>query len=152
MNSKPRVVGEFVDYQQMLDCLRARVTELQIAGDAFDDYVGLPRGYFAKIVGINPIRRVGMCSLGPILLGLGLRCQFVEDAQMTKQLKKRVAPRNSSFVRADRLHQIIFTGRKLQKIRRLGGTARMAQLTPAERSELARKAALARWHGRNGSG
>jgi hypothetical protein len=40
---------------------------------------------------------------------------------------------------------IIFTARMLKRIRRLGGQARMAKLTPQQRREFARKAAAARW-------
>jgi hypothetical protein len=40
---------------------------------------------------------------------------------------------------------MVLTPRMLQRIRRLGGKARMARLTAKERSELARKAAQARW-------
>jgi hypothetical protein len=40
---------------------------------------------------------------------------------------------------------ILFTARMLKRIRRMGGRARMARLTPKQRSELGRKAAAARW-------
>jgi hypothetical protein len=40
---------------------------------------------------------------------------------------------------------ILFTARMLKRIRRLGGIARMAKLTPEQRSELGKKAAAARW-------
>jgi len=40
---------------------------------------------------------------------------------------------------------IFFTARMLKRVRRLGGMARMAKLTPAQRSELGKKAAATRW-------
>jgi hypothetical protein len=40
---------------------------------------------------------------------------------------------------------ILFTARMLKRIRRMGGKARMARLTPKQGSELGRKAANARW-------
>jgi len=40
---------------------------------------------------------------------------------------------------------ILFRARMLKRIRRLGGMARMAKLTPEQRSELGKKAAAARW-------
>jgi hypothetical protein len=40
-----------------------------------------------------------MTSFAPILNGLGLKCQFVEDQEATERLKSRVPPRKSSFVR-----------------------------------------------------
>jgi hypothetical protein len=40
---------------------------------------------------------------------------------------------------------ILFTARMLKRIRRLGGMARMAKLTPEQRSEFGKNAAAARW-------
>jgi hypothetical protein len=89
-----------------------------------------------------------MTSFAPVLAGLGLRCLFVEDPEGTERLKRRLKPRNPSYVRTmPAAACIIFTPKMLRRIRRLGGQARMAQLTAKERSELARKAALARWRG-----
>ena len=55
-----RVIAEFVDYPGMLAALRARVSELQISGERFDEFAGLPRGYLSKLVGARPVRRVVM--------------------------------------------------------------------------------------------
>ena len=81
----PRVVAEFSDYAGMLDALRRRVNELQVNGERFDEYVGLPRGYLSKLVGKTPVRRLGMTSFAPVLAGLGLRCLFVEDDAATQR-------------------------------------------------------------------
>jgi hypothetical protein len=130
----------------MLDVIRARVAELQINGERFDEYAGLPKGYLSKLIRAQPIRRIGMTSFEPLLVSLGLRCQFVEDPRGTERLKTRLVPRNPSFVRVmPAAASIVFTARMLKRIRRLGGQARMAQLTAKERSELGRRAALARW-------
>jgi hypothetical protein len=43
----------------MLAALRSRVNELQINGERFDEYAGLPRGYLSKLVGVRPIRSWG---------------------------------------------------------------------------------------------
>jgi hypothetical protein len=83
----------------MLAALRARVNELQINGERFDEFAGLPRGYLSKLIGARPIRRVGMTSLSPLMNALGLRCLFVEDPDGTARLKSRLKPRNPSFVR-----------------------------------------------------
>jgi hypothetical protein len=146
MADEPRVLANVVSYQDMLDALRSRVAELQIAGEAFDAYAGLPVGYLSKLIGPKPARRLGMISFQPVLAGLGLRLLVVEDAAATARLKSRLKPRNASFVRTmPAAAGIVFTARMLKRIRRLGGQARMAQLTPEQRRELARKAAAARW-------
>ena len=73
----PRVVATFNSYAGMLEAIRARVHELQVNGERLDEYVGLPRGYYSKVAGARPIRRLGMTSFAPILNGLGLKCQFI---------------------------------------------------------------------------
>jgi hypothetical protein len=142
----PRVIATFNSYAGMLEAIRARVHELQVNGERLDEYVGLPRGYYSKVAGANPIRRLGMTSFAPILNGLGLKCQFIEDPAATERLKSRVLPRNASYVRTmPAAAGILFTARMLKRIRRLGGLARMAKLTPEQRSELGKKAAATRW-------
>jgi hypothetical protein len=141
-----RVIATFDSYAGMLDAIRERVNELQIHGERFDSHVGLPEGYLSKLVGARPVRRLGMTSFAPILGGLGLKCQFIEDSEGTARIKNRIAPRNPSYVRVmPAAASILFTARMLKRIRRLGGKARMAQMTAKQRSKLARKAALARW-------
>jgi hypothetical protein len=127
----------------MLDALRARVNELQVTGTGLDHYVGLPLGYFSKLAGANPTRRLGMTSFAPVLNGLGLRCQFVEDQEATERLKTRVPPRNQAYVRAT--PSIVFTVRWFRTIGRKGAQARVDNSTAEQRQEWARNAAMARW-------
>ena len=145
---RSRVIGDANSYEEMLALLRRRVNELEIAGERFDEFAGLPRGYLSKLIGQHPVRRIGMQSWSPLMNALGLRCLFVEDREGTQRLKSRLKPRNASFVRTmPAAAGILFTARMLKRIRRLGGQARMAQLTREQRRELARRAALARWRG-----
>ena len=139
----PRVVATFDSYVGMLDAIRARVNELQVSGERLDEYAGLPRGYYSKLAGAKPIRRLGMTSLAPILNGLGLKCQFIEDPAATSRLLSRVPPRNSSYVRG--ALSIVLTVRFFKKIGRLGARARVAATTKEQRQAWARKAAAARW-------
>ena len=139
------IADEIVEYSDFMQALLARVDELQIQGDSFCEFAGLPRGYLSKLLTIRNVRRVGMQSMGVLLSAMGVKLQMVEDPAGTARLR-RLPPRNLSYVRtmpADAC--IVLTPRMLQRIRRLGGQARMARLTPKQRRELARKAALARW-------
>jgi len=142
----PRIVATFDSYAGMLDAIRARVNELQVSGERLDEYVGLPRGYYSKVAGAKPIRRLGMTSFAPILNGLGLKCQFVEDQEATERLKSRVPPRKSSFVRG--APSIVLTVRYFKRIGRKGAQARVDNSTKEQRQEWARKAAIARWRER----
>ena len=145
---EPRVIADVSSYEQMLAALRARVNELQINGERFDEYAGLPRGYLSKLVGAKPIRRLGMVSFEPVLAALGLRCLFVEDKAAVERLRRQTTPRNESYVRGGATH-LTLTTRFMQKIGRLGAQARVDNSTKAQRQEWARHAAIARWRKAN---
>jgi hypothetical protein len=142
---EPRVIATVDSYEGMLKALRSRATELRLAGDSFDEFVGLPRGYTQKVIGIRPVRRLGMTSFGPVLSGLGLRCLLVEDEETTRRLKERLPPRNSSYVRG--APSIVLTVRYFKRIGRKGAQARVDNSTKEQRQAWARKAAIARWRG-----
>ena len=146
-DERPRVIGEFVEYSDFIQTVRNRVVELGIHGTRFDSLAGWPEGYLSKLTCEAAPRRVGMQSMGVLLSTIGVKLQMVEDPAGTARLR-RLAPRNPSYVRTmPTAASIIFTGKMLARIRRLGGQARMARLTAKERRELARKAALVRWRG-----
>ena len=141
-----RIIADgIVEYSDFMQALRARVDELQIQGDSFCEFAGLPRGYLSKLLTIRSVRRVGMQSMGPLLSAMGVKLQMVEDPAGTARLR-RLPPRNLSYVRgmpADAC--MVLTPKMLARIRKLGGRARMAQMTAKERRALGRKAAAARW-------
>jgi len=84
-----------------------------------------------------------MTSFAPIISGLGLKCQFIEDQEATQRLKTRVPRRNGSYVRA--APSIVLTVRFFKRIGRLGAQARVDNSTKQQRQEWARRAANARW-------
>ena len=59
---RSRVIGDVDLYEAMLDLWRRRVAELGIAGERFDEFAGLPRGYLSKLIGERPVRRIGIQS------------------------------------------------------------------------------------------
>jgi len=59
---EPRIVATFNSYAGMLEAIRARVNELQINGERFDEYAGLPGGYLSKLIGAKPVRKIGMTT------------------------------------------------------------------------------------------
>jgi hypothetical protein len=144
MGDEPRVLAAVSSYEQMLDALRARVVELGINGERFDEFAGLPRGYLSKLVGANPVRRLGMTSFQPVLAGLGLRLLVIEDPNLTARLKNKLAPRDESYVRGAATH-LTLTTRFMQKIGRKGAQARVDNSTKQQRQEWARNAAITRW-------
>jgi hypothetical protein len=139
-----RVIASFNAYDGLLDGLRSRALELQASGEVLDEVSGLARGYFQKLIGPKPPRRLGMRSLGDVLGALGVRCVIIEDPEAMNRVTGRLKKRNLKMVR-DAAWQVTITRRFMQKIGRIGGTRRMEKMTKAERQQLARQAALARW-------
>jgi len=135
--SAGRVIGEFADYAGMVAMLRARVAELQINGERFDEFAGLPRGYLSKLIGANPVRRIGMQSLGPLFDALGVSGVLVENTQATARLKSRLAPRNNSYPRTTHTLRVV-TDRQWHRIQKLGRQARWKRLSKKQRSEIMR--------------
>jgi hypothetical protein len=121
-----------------------RALELQASGDVVDEVAGMPRGYFNKIIGPRPPRRLGMRSLGDVFGVLGIKCLVIEDPEAMARIAGRLKKRDEKMVRSV-AWQVTITRRFMQKIGRVGGTRRMEKLSKAERQELARHAALARW-------
>jgi hypothetical protein len=141
----PRVLADVCSYEHLLAALRARVAELEVAGQRFDEYAGLPIGYLSKLIGARPVRRIGPTSFAPVLAGLGLRLLVIEDPEGTERLRNSLPPRNASFVRSVAVHGHLTT-RFLAKIGRKGGENSRKYLGKRLVKQLARKAALARWH------
>ena len=141
-----RVIAQFTDYETLLKALRARVDELQINGERVDEFAGLPRGYLSKLIGVRPVRRIGMTSLGPLFDALGIYCIVVEDPVATQRLKNRIRPRNNAYMRASYTHLAI-TNRQWSRIQKLGRAARWKRLSRVERKDIMRAIALKRWRG-----
>ena len=75
-DDKPRVICEFSDYDELLNGLRLRAAELNRSQAETDIFAGLAIGHTQKLIGPNPIRRLGLISLGPFLGALAVRgCQ-----------------------------------------------------------------------------
>ena len=167
-DERPRVIGEFSDYDELISALRARAAELNLSGESIDAVSGLASRYAQKLLGPQQIRRLGPTSLGPFLGALAVRCLIVEDKAALAKLRSRtITPRNGAYVRPTYTH-VIITDRKWRQIQKLGSKARravwhkltpqqrsevmrvlalkrMAKLTPKQRSKLAKKLVAARW-------
>jgi hypothetical protein len=139
-----RILGEFTDYDGMLTAVRTRVAELNVNGERFDEYAGLPKGYLSKLIGVKPTRRIAMTSMGPLFGALGIYCVVIENPDATARLRDRLPPRNGSYVRSVAVHGHLTT-RFLRKIGAKGGENSRKYLGKRLRKQLARHAAAARW-------
>jgi hypothetical protein len=142
--TEPRIVGEFDAYPGLLAALRARIAELNVAGERLDELAGLPRGYFQKLIGTRPKKRLGMQSLGDVFGALAIKAVLVEDEAALARISSRLVKRK--YVVRSRTWHVEFSHQFLRKIGAMGGRQRAANQTPAQRRRSARYAALARWH------
>jgi hypothetical protein len=142
-DERPRVLGEFTNYDEMIAALRARAAELNLSGQSIDSLSGLAERYAAKLLGPAQVRRLGATSLGPFFGALGVRGVLVEDKAAIAKVRSRTTPRNGSYVRS--APSIVFTVRFFKRIGRKGAQARIDNSTKQQRQEWARNAANARW-------
>jgi hypothetical protein len=97
------------------------------------------------------VRRFGAASLGSLLGILGVKLIVADDPVAFARFTSRLPTRNESCahpmltVKAGRGKQQLVSVKLLRKIAPLGGAARNRSLSPARRSQIARKAANARW-------
>jgi hypothetical protein len=144
MDDERRRIAAFSDYAGMLAAIRGRVNELQINGERFDDFAGLPRGYLSKLIGVRPVRRISMVSMGPLFEALGITCVMVEDPTATARLKRELKPRNNSFARRTALYVTTTTSRQWSRVQKLGRAARWDKLSDEQKSEIMREVRAAR--------
>jgi hypothetical protein len=149
MTEPPRVIAEFSEYAGFIEGLRARVSELNVAGGTIDEIAGYASGYTQKLLGVRQVKRLGMRSMGDLLGALGLKAQLVEDPEAMARVSSRLVQRRQSMPAAgSQAVHFELSRRFLRKIAAMGGKARAAKLTPRQRSALGRKLANHRWHRR----
>ncbi len=103
-------IAEFCDYDGLVAGLRKRIAELGIPVERLDEIAGLATGYFSKIAGNRPVRRLGLKSLGDIFGALAIRGTLLEDAEQLARIKRNpnYRLRDDRLVRSKATH-IVFT-------------------------------------------
>jgi len=151
-------IDHYNAYGRLISAFRDRVDQrrLALSSPGVAEVSGLPAFYLNKLLQPNPIRRIGMISLGPLLAVLGLKIILTEDEEAVKRFDDRL-PKSKLPAGAVMAmlavrcgpgkHQLVSV-RQLRKMAPLGGVARSAALSPRRRSQIARIAARARWQKR----
>jgi hypothetical protein len=142
-------VREARNYVQFMEALRDRCADLDVAYETVDVMAGLPARYLAKVLAPVPIKALGPVSLGPMLGAMGLKVLVVEDAEtlarFAKKLSKRKYRRHAGVgMPANKRHRkSALSGNsdwgKMMRARQI------AQASPTQRKQSAKKAAKARW-------
>jgi hypothetical protein len=150
MNTAPSIVAEVRSMDDVREALRARFDSLELARTTIDDAAGLQEGYSAKL--LAGLVGFGTTSLFPMIETAGLRLALVDDPAAlarTSKLKKRV----SAQVRYQAVGKATLKAARPVVLREQGargGRARMATMSPEERSEFGKRAVQARWAKRRG--
>jgi general stress protein YciG len=155
LSDEPQSAAEITfrnGYAGMIEAFRARANERRIAITSADvaATAGLASHYIPKLLSPskNPMRRVGMISLGPLLAVLQAKLLLVPDPEAEKLYGARIPQRREVCVR-NGIHSVgvnvHFTRKFLREIGAKGGANSRRNLGKRLRRALARKAANARW-------
>lgn len=146
--SAPRIpIATVSDHNALLEAIRQRVAELDVSYDVIESIAGIQSGCPSKVIANPPPKRIGPFTYFLILQALGCELQMVENPQEMERLRSRLSKRKLRRTRVRPAASIIELAPDFYaRISRMGNAARNTKLSPERRSELARNAALARWH------
>lgn len=138
-------------YTELIEVIRDQVGKLGVRYEDFDTLAGFPAGLTGKAFGPAQVKRLGPEKLFDALRSAGLRIWIDRDPAQERKMTQRIAddflPRQSNQARMGNEASPAGTrmmGRVFRHFAKLGGKARMAKMTPKERSAHQRMAALAR--------
>jgi hypothetical protein len=152
VTDSPRQLGVCHDYDGLHRILRDRADELNVSRTTLDEAAGFTPGHASKLLSPRPLKNLGPVSLGLMLQVMGLKLVVVEDAEALERIRAKLIPREIPAnvlslpwaVRHGAKHFLV-SKRWVRKIGRKGGEQRAKNLSPRQRSAIARKAAKARW-------
>jgi hypothetical protein len=146
------IIGEFSDYDGLIDRLRERAAALGVPYRVLDELTGLGEGGTAKYLADLHLKHLSIRSMLRITSALGVKAVLVIDEGLVREMRplwdmsrraraKRLAPLGQRTVQRV-LPEVA------KEMGRRGGSARMQKLSPHLRRRLARLAARARWQNR----
>lgn len=144
---------------ELIEALKQRARELNIAYGTIDEVAGLPDRYTSKLFAPTPIKNLGPMSFGAVLGALGVTVVLVEDQEQCRRVsgrwtkRKRTASIPASITCevpmelpvTPEIGQLLTNAQFMKSIARLGGIGRSKRLSPRARSRIAKRAARARW-------
>ena len=92
-HTSARTLATVRDYGGLVEALRARCDELNVAGITLDDLAGLAVGHVNKLLCPQPMRVLGPVSLPALLGALGLQLIVAEDPEALARVRARLTPR-----------------------------------------------------------
>jgi hypothetical protein len=143
----PAVIAEFNSYTGLIDAVRARSQERR---DVMNNpnavaTAGMPSLLAKKLLSKDPIRRVNVKLLGPILNVLGCRLVMVEDSDAAAKYTDKLPKRNEHCAHDGGAVHYSFSRKFISKIGANGGANSRKNLGKRMSKQLARHAANSRW-------
>lgn len=142
-----RPIGVVKCWADLVAIARARSLELGVSFQTIDELAGVADNYTSKL--LSGERQFGQMSFDAVFGALGLDFVAVESREKMRRIEKRLVHRKTTtrMHSADEHAPIKFklTHKFMRKIARLAAAGRLRKIPPAQRSEIARRAALARW-------
>jgi len=146
------VAVEVTSYTELIGAIRARIGELGIRYEDFDVLAGFAPGLSGKVFGPSQVKRLGPEKLFDALCAASLKIRAEPDpeqlARMQKQIAEKCQVRQANQARPNNHSSPAGThmmSRVFKHLSKLGGKARMAQMTKAELKQHQQAASNARW-------
>lgn len=145
-------VTEVTSYTELIEAIKARIAELGIKYENFDDLAWFAPGLSGKVFGPSQVKRLGSEKLFDALRAASLKITVTADPlqfeKMRKEMDKHVQPRSGNQARYGNHASTISShvlSRAFGHILREARKKRWAGKSKAERSEHARTIANMRW-------
>jgi hypothetical protein len=148
MNAPSPVAVKLEHYRDLLKVIRARVAELDTTHEVVDAVSELQDGYFSKLMCDPPLKRMASFTPFMVLPALGLALWVVEDPAALARVRPRLTRRQVKRLHSGRVHRPIrfeLGPDFMRKIESRGGMNSRKNLPARKRTQLARRAARARW-------
>lgn len=152
-------------YDDLIEALRKRKDELGLSNEFLDEWSGRAQGYWTHVLGPSRHKALSMSAFSDLAAMFGFRLELVLDMDAVRKMEAhwekregnyrskayRFVPARLSTTILDRAKPMIL-GALSKSGASKGGKARAAKLSKQRRSQIARKAARARWRAKSARG
>lgn len=143
-----KLIAAFTSPEELHRAMRERADVVAMSRQTLDELAGLASGHSAMLLCTPPQKGFGLMSMFSMAGALGGTIAIIEDPRaMEKMLRypKRDERRVQRGKHWRNAKAVSIMREMAKKNGKLGVAARMTKLSPKRRSQIARKAAKARW-------
>jgi hypothetical protein len=141
----PSILAVARSLDDVREAVRLRCAQLGITRNELDERAGLTEGHAGKLLSLRGVKHLGRVSLGRVMAATDLVLIVAVDGEPVEQIEQAIADRHiASISQANNKAPHWRSGKGSTWGRRMAAR-RALKLTAEQRSEIARKAAQARW-------